>query len=639
VNRGSRRPQITRRDFVNGVGVTVGGTLLSPGLSGILPAFAADGSASYYPPTLTGMRGSHDGAYEVAHALRDGAVFDSPEDRDSEYDLIVVGGGISGLSSAYFFRQHAGKDARILVLDNHDDFGGHAKRNEFWHNGRMHLRNGGTLNVEAPSQYSAVAAALLRDIGIDGMRYQRAIAPVKDRYQELGMGEGVFFDRKLYDGDRIVPGFGKRPFPEFFAQAPMSDKARADAIRLHMESRDYFPGLSPAERREKLIRMSYYDFVVKVVGCEPGVAALYNPSTLAIFATGVDAIPASYGREMGFPGFEGMELPEIPPDLLANEPGGQHGRENAKRADSGDPDMYFPDGNATIARLLVSSLVPGSIPASTMEDVVMARADYRRLDDETNRVRIRLNSTAIRVEQTGSRVAVTYVQDGRPARVRSKAAVLACWHSVIPWICPDLPDGQKRALGDGEKSPVVYTSVLLSKWRPLVDAKVSYVGAPGAYHTSVSLSTPLALGKYATGENPDQPIVLGMGRFPCKPGLSRREQHRAGRAELLTTTFETFETEIRAQLDAMFNPYGLDAESDILAITVNRWPHGYTYSYNPLFDPAAWAFTTTDERPNVIARQRHGRIAIANADAAASPHTDAAINEAWRAVSELAAVA
>lgn len=616
----------------------MGGTLLSPSFGEGFPAFTASEPSCYYPPTLTGMRGSHDGAYEVAHALRDGAVFRAPEDRDGKYDLIVVGGGISGLASAYFYRKQAGPDARILILDNHDDFGGHAKRNEFWHGGRMHLFNGGTLNVEAPSQYSTVATGLLREIGVDRTRYYRAIAPVKDRYQELGMGGGLFFDRKLYGGDRIVPGFGKRPFVEFFADAPMSDKARADAIRLHTEARDYLPDLSPAEKRDKLIRMSYCDYVVKVAGCEPEVAALYNPDTLALFATGVDAIPATYAHEMGFPGFEGMELPETPPELLANEPGGQHGRENAERAKNGDPDMYFPDGNATISRLLVSSLIPGSIPASTMEDVVTARADYSRLDDEASRVRIRLNSTATRVEQTGSRVTVTYVQNGQPARVHSRAAVLACWHAVIPWICPDLPDRQKQALGDGEKSPVVYTSVFLSKWRPLVDAKVSYVGAPGGYHTSVSLSRPLALGEYATGENPNEPIVLGMGRYPSKPGLSRREQHRAGRAELLTTTFGTFETEIRAQLDAMFGPHGLDAESDILAITVNRWPHGYTYSYNPLFDPVAWAYTTTDERPNVIARRRHGRIAIANADAAASPHTDAAINEAWRAVSEIAAV-
>jgi spermidine dehydrogenase len=277
--------------------------------------------------------------------------------------------------------------------------------------------------------------------------------------------------------------------------------------------------------------------------------------------------------------------------------------------------------------------------ASTMEEIVTAKADYGQLDLAENHVRIRLNSTAIHVENANaSEVAVTYVQNGEAFRVRGRASVLACWNAVIPHICPELPEKQKLALGDGVKAPIVYTSVLLSNWRALVDARVNYVAAPGGFHSTLSLSTPLVMGDYSTSASPDEPIILGMGRYPCKPGLSRRDQHRAGRAELLTTSFETFEKEIRGQLHDMFAPHGMDVDRDILGITVNRWPHGYTYSYNPLFDPIEWAFSTSEERPNVIGRQRHGRITIANADAAASPHTDAAINEAYRAVGELVSV-
>lgn len=634
--RGKQRSGVSRRDFLNGIGIAVG--------SGILPAhirmaLAADNASDDYPPTLTGMRGSHDGAYEVAHALRDGKHFGRPVDRDDVYDLVVVGGGISGLSSAYFFRKQVKPDARILILDNHDDFGGHAKRNEFWHEGKMYLRNGGTLNVEAPSQYSKVAWGLLRDLGIDRGRYYASIKAVKDRYADLGLSHGFWFDRKTYGGEKVVAGFGDRPAAEFFAEAPMSEKAQADAVRLHTEAKDYFPGLTPAQKRDRLIRMSYHDFVVNVVGCAPEVAALYDPEVKSLFGAGTDVIPAMYGYEMGFPGFAGMELPETPPGLLENEPGGQHGRENNERAEGGDPDMYFPDGNATIARLLVGSLVPGAIPASGMEEVVTAKADYSRLDQADNQVRIRLNSTAIDVAHRGDdEVAVTYVKQNEVRRVHARSVVMACWNAVIPYVCRELQEKQKTALGDGVKTPVVYTSVLLSNWRPFVEAKVSSISAPNGFHSSTGLSVPLALGGYRTTDSPDEPIIVGMQRFPCKPGLSRREQHRAGRAELLTTTFATFEDEIRGQLDAMLGPHGFDAGDDILAITVNRWPHGYTYSYNPLFDPVEWAYTTTDERPNVIGRQRHGRIAIANADAAASPHTDAAINEAYRAVTELAGV-
>lgn len=621
---------------MNGVGVAIGGSLLPPGFAA---ALAANEMSGYYPPILTGMRGSHDGAYEVAHLLRNGKSLGSPQERDDVYDLVVVGGGISGLAAAYFYRKRVDPDARILIIDNHDDFGGHAKRNEFWHDGRMYLRNGGTLNVEAPSQYSTVAAGLLWELGIDRTRYYRAIRSVKDRYKDLGMTFGVFFDRNTHGENRIVSGLGTRPAAEFFAEAPLSEKARADAIRLFTEARDYLPGLTPQEKRVKLIRMSYYDFVTGIVECEPEVATLFSPEVNSLFGTGVDAIPAMYGYEMGFPGFSGMDLPEAPPALLVNEAGGQHGRENAARAERGDPDMYFPDGNATIARLLVGSLVPGLMSASTMEEIVTAKADYSQLDAAENTVRIRLNSTAIRVEhRNSSEVAVTYVHDGAAFRVRGRASVLACWNAVIPHICPELSEKQKLALGDGVKAPIVYTSVLLSNWRAFVDAKVNYVAAPGGFHTTLSLSTPLILGDYRTSASPDEPIVLGMGRYPCKPGLSRRDQHRAGRAELLTMPFDTFEAEIHAQLHAMFGSHGLNADRDILAITVNRWPHGYTYSYNPLFDPVEWAYSASDERPNVIGRQRHGRIAIANADAAASPHTDAAINEAYRAVGELVSV-
>lgn len=633
VGRRGGWPGISRRDFLNGVSITAGSALLAPTLRA---ATSKAEAARYYPPTLTGMRGAHDGAWEAAHALRDGQAFGAAADRDEPYDLIVVGGGISGLSAAYFFRKRVDPEARILVIDNHDDFGGHAKRNEFWHDGRMYLRNGGTLNVEAPSQYSTIAAGLLWELGIDRQRYYGSIAPVKDRYRELGMSAGMFFDRRTFGSDRLVAGFGQRPAADFFADAPLGEKARADAVRLFTESRDYLPDLDPAQKRERLMRMSYRDFLINVAGCEPQVALLFDPDVNSYFAVGADAIPALYGQQMGLPGFSGMTLPEVPPALLVDEPGGQHGRENPARAGSGDPDLYFPDGNATITRLLVSSLVPGSIPASTLEGIVTARADYGRLDQGGNRVRIRLNSTAIRVEHEPSGgVAVTYVQGDQAQRVRARGAVLACWHGVIPYLCPELPERQKVALGDGEKSPVVYTSVLLANWRPFVDAQVSYVASPGSYHTGMSLSTPLALGGYQTTDGPDHPVVLGMERFPCKPGLPRREQHRAGRTELLTTSFETFESEIRSQLDTTLGSHGFDSDRDILAITVNRWPHGYTYSYNPLFDPVEWAYSTSDDRPNVIARQRHGRIAIANADAAASPHTDAAINEAYRAVTEL----
>jgi spermidine dehydrogenase len=522
------------------------------------------------------------------------------------------------------------------VLDNHDDFGGHAKRNEFWHEDRMHLVNGGTLNVEAPSQYSAEAAGLLWDLGIDRQRYFEKNSEMWSRYADMGLQRSMFFDRETFGEDKLVVGYGDVPIGDFVRQAPLSPEVQLDAVRLYEEKKDYLPGLNAAEKRRTLTQMSYRDFVINIVGCHPDVMHLFNASQLGIFVTAMDAIPAIYCREMGYPGFDGMDLDEISPNQLAGEPGGQHGRENAARARSGDPDMYFPDGNATIARLLVRSLVPDAVPGNSMEDVITARVDYRMIDRNENKARIRLNSTVIDVAHTGDQeVETKYVLGDDAYSVKSKNVVLACWNTVIPHICREIPPAQREALSYGSKSPLVYTGVLVSNWRSWRDAGISGVTAPGGFFPSIGLPPSLEIGDYQTSRSPNDPIVLRMSSYFYEPGLSRREQHRIGRNRMLATPFDVFEGHIRDQLNRILGPTGFDDERDSLGITVNRWPHGYTYSYNPLFDPEEWAHTTTSERPCVVGRQRIGRIAIANADASGSPHSDAAINEAFRAVNEL----
>ncbi|CAN0502308.1 unnamed protein product, partial [Discosporangium mesarthrocarpum] len=200
--------------------------------------------ADYYPPTLQGMRGSHAGSFEVAHGMRDGASWQAVDAGEPEYDLVVVGGGISGLSAAYFFIKQHGPDSRVLVLDNHDDFGGHAKRNEFWHDGRMYLVNGGTLNVEAPSQYSTVSAGLLWELGIDRSRYFEKNQDVFSFYRDLGLQGSMFFDRENFGEDKLVVGYSGMPIERAMAQAPLSDKAKQDVVRLYRGTENYFEGLS-----------------------------------------------------------------------------------------------------------------------------------------------------------------------------------------------------------------------------------------------------------------------------------------------------------------------------------------------------------------------------------------------------------
>ena len=646
---------IGRRDFLNGVGVVLTGSMVAPPW---LQAFAAEAQSvspeqapGYYPPALTGLRGSHPGSFEPAHVLRDARSWrEAATDTGESYDLVIVGGGISGLAAAYFFRAAAGPRARVLVLDNHDDFGGHAKRNEFRHDGRMLLLNGGTLNIEGPGQYSAQAMGLLRAIGIDIDRFEQQTAFDRATYARLGLRNGVWFNKERFGADKLVAGTpgggrgqaaGAASWPEFLARTPLADRAKEDIARLESQDQpDYLPGLSSDEKKQRLVHLSYQDFLTDVAKVHADAVWFYQTRSDGLFLMHIDALPAYYAWNMNYPGFQGMKLEPTPPDVLINEPGGQHGRENQARANTAGRAIHFPDGNATIARLLVRSLVPDALPGSTQEDVVTARADYSHLDRDGSPVRIRLNSVAVNVQHGGDPatardVLVTYVKGGKTLRVRGAHCVLACWNSMIPYLCPELPERQREALAYGIKAPIVYTSVLIRNWTAFQKLGVANISAPGGYHSSVQLPEPVSIGGYQCSRTPEEPTVLHLVRTPCAPGRPRKEQHRLGRAELLATTFEQFEREIRSQLERTLADGGFDPARDIEAITVNRWPHGYTYNYNTLFDPVEWCLSSPDDRACIVGRRQFGRISIANADAAGSSHTDAAIDMAWRAVGEV----
>jgi spermidine dehydrogenase len=635
------RRGITRRDFLNGVAIALTSGAIAPSLAhAIQDAAAPEQAPDYYPPLRTGLRGSHPGSFEVAHQLRDAKAWrDAAADTGETYDLIVVGGGISGLSAAYFFREAVGRQAKILVLDNHDDFGGHAKRNEFRHGDRTLVLNGGTLNIEGPGQYSPEAMGLLRAIGIDIDRFEQETADDRAIYARLGLRNGVWFNTERFGVDRLVVGTSRDG--EFLAKTPMADAAKRDIARIESKDQpDYMPGLSSDEKKQKLIHMSYQDFLVNVAKVHPDAVWFYQTRSDGLFLMHIDALPAYYAWNMNYPGFQGMHLDPTPPEVLIHEPGGQHGRENQARANAAGRAIHFPDGNATIARLLVRALVPKAIPGSTQEDVVTARADYAQLDRDASPVRIRLNSIAVNVQHDGEPrsakgVAITYVKGGKTLRVRGTHCVLACWNSVIPYLCPELPAKQKEALAYGIKAPIVYTSVLVRDWTAFQKLGVANITAPGGYHSSVQLPEPVTIGRYQCSRTPAEPTVLHLVRTPCAPGKPRKEQHRLGRADLLATTFEQFEREIRSQLARTLVDGGFDPSRDIEAITVNRWPHGYTYNYNTLFDPVEWCLSSPDDRACVVGRRPFGRISIANADAAGSSHTDAAIDMAYRAVGEV----
>jgi len=622
--------EITRRDFLNGVSVAIGSCILGSDAF-LLEALEFGDSTpekdpGYYPPALTGMRGSYDATYTYAHSLRDGTFWDKagkPVSTGESYDLVVVGGGISGLSAAYFFREHAGPSARMLIVDNHDDFGGHAKRNEFTATNRLLLSYGGTQSIESPGEYSRVAKAVLADLGIDTSRFYKAY----DRQLYRQLGTAAFFDRETFGQDRVVLGMNSLPWPEFLAKTPLSDVARADIARVYAEKADYLPGMSREQKKAKLSKISYADYLTTYCKVSPEALPFFQTFPHDLFGVGIDAVSAYACYEnyddyhsFTYPGFAGLNLE--PPEK--EEP----------------YIFHFPDGNASIARLIVRALIPGSIPGHTMDDVVTARADYSRLDNVASRIRIRLNSTVVKVHQDGGHasaepVHVQYVRGGKLQSVEAKYCVLACYNQMIPYLCPELPEKQKEALHYGVKVPLVYSHVAIRNWRPFQELGIHQIVAPGGYHTYTALDFPVSLGQYQFPSNSAYPMVLFMLRTPCKPGLPARDQYKAGRMELIATPYSTFERNIRDQLGRMLGSAGFDPGRDIAAITVNRWAHGYAYEYNSLWDPD-WP---PNRRPCVLGRQPFGRITIANSDADARAYTDAAIDQAYRAVQEIVKMA
>jgi spermidine dehydrogenase len=608
---------ISRRDFLNGVALTIA--------AGLTPAAQVLAEPERYPPALTGLRGQHPGSFEFAHAQALAGKHFGFEGLPVEeaYDLVVVGGGISGLAAAFFYRRAAGPSARILILDNHDDFGGHAKRNEFTRDGRFLIGYGGSESIDSPqTQYSDVAKALLRELGVDVTRFETAF----DRtfYSSLGLARGLFFAREAFGRDTLVTGeppaagtdevarrlANAKTLAEFVATFPISPASKDQLIALYDAARDPLAGKTAQEKLDILRRTSYRDYLTRIRGCSDEVANCFQGRTLGFFGLGCDAVPAADARELGYPGFDGLGLPG--------------------RAATREPYIYhFPDGNASLARLLVRSLVPDVAPGHGMDDVVLAAFDYGKLDRDGEAVRIRLDSTCLDVRNAGERVLVGYAMS---YRVEAKHAVLACFHMTIPYIMPDLAAPQREALARNVKTPLVYTNVLVRDWQPWVRLGVHDISAPMSFHSRVKLDFPVSLGGYQHPRDPSGPICLHLVHVPGAPnrGLDARTQFRIGRARLLDMTFADFEDKIRDELDRMLAEGGFSSARDIAAITVNRWPHGYSYVANSLYDEDDYEIVL--ER----ARQKVGRVAIANSDAAGDAYAHLAIAEAARAVSELA---
>jgi spermidine dehydrogenase len=618
---------ITRRDFIHDLG------LASLGLS--LPAAAradaagTDAVTAYYPPTLTGLRGSHPGSFEVAHALaRENKVFDQPRELDESYDLIVVGGGLSGLAAAHFYRKLHGTDAKILILDNHDDFGGHAKRNEFHQGGPMRLAWGGTVNMEY-TKYSATAKGLLDELGID---IPRLLEENGFDWQSSGTGlqPATWFDRQGYGRDVLLPGVvlrdtSPRDLAGHVAAFPIAEPARLALRRFLLFQGDVLAGKTTEQKQAYLRSTSYRDFLREHFTLPDEAVQVFSSMTMGFWGVRAENLSVVECLETGLPGAHVL---------------GDFAQSAVDADDGPSPSAMFPDGNSSIARLLVRSLVPAAFPGMAPDadpfSIVTADLDYGRLDQARSAVRLRLSATVVHAENVadGSSVAVRYVKKNEVLAVRGKRCVLACYNRIIPLLCPQLPEAQKTALRQCIKRPLMIVNVALRNGRALQRSDVASAYLPGRLCQHVHLVTGIGAADYRPQWRPEDPCIVqfyGAVGAPQPEGLSITEQNQAGRTHLLGMSFEDHEREVRTVMNGIWGGSGFNPAQDILAITVNRWPHGYARDHLDLEDPA-W---NADPPPNVVGRQTFGNIAIANSDAGADAYTHVAIDQARRAVNEL----
>jgi len=623
--------QITRRDFCNGIAIGTGISLLSPMDLFGQNAFTIQNPEqpfAYYPPTLTGMRGSHKGSFEVAHALAwTGEKPAKYEKLDEEYDLVIVGAGISGLATAWFYQKKMGSDTRILLLDNHDDFGGHAKRNEFHQDGRLLLGIGGSVNLDNPKNYSEESKGLLQDLGIDLDAMRNNIND--DHYVLANPAANHALALPGSNGHVTVKAnwiqlyLGEGDIETAIQALPLPVTEQKKLIEFLSGERDYLNDLSLREKYNYVQTVSYSRFLSDRVGLDEETSSIFYAMIKLIYCVDGKNVSVLEAIPVGVPGMQGMgKLAKFIQGLFS---------QSLDNSES----LYFPDGNASIPRLLVKKLIPAvTVDEANFNNISTSHFDYSVLDQRDHSIRLRLNSTVVGVRQNqNNRVEVDYVKEGKALRVTGKHSVLACYNAMIPDLCPELPESQKDGLRYGEKAPLVWANVLLENGNAFSELGVNTITCPKDLFLMITTSPPTSTGGHQPPKEPSDPMVVFMMSIPSVESTGTetvRELFKAGRHIVYSTSFATYEKQIRDQLQTLLGSHGFNHEADIKAITVNRWPHGYAYEYMALNDPK-WE---EGQAPHEIGRAQFGRISIANSDSEAYAYVNAAIDSAWRAVEE-----
>lgn len=609
---------ISRRDFLNGTLLASAGMVLGRHIqvpATISPADAWDGYGG-----VGDYASAHGNTYDTVaagHRMRDGAferAIASAIDTGEMYDLVAVGGGISGLAAAVFFQKKQG--GRCLVLDNHAIFGGEAKRNEFLVNGQRVIAHQGSAIFLVP-QKGGYTDAFYNLIGMDrsSFDYQTWRGPAP----EIPLPHSPYDEPHNY-GFYFGSRFGARPgvwvldpWGRNLEGAPLPDAVKAEWLRSRNVAQ---PGPRPVTEGDAVSRQ------LDGITLEDHLMALHQISreTVRTFLSPVEG--GGYG---------------LGPDVLSAYC--DYAIETQFPGDGDDAlgDQMFPDGNTGFARLMVKTLIPNAFAGPRSVDAVWQnRVRFGALDRAGQATRIRLNATVVHVAHAGDparaqHVVVTYVRGKRLFTVKARAVVMAGGSWTTKHVVRDLPDSHRAAYAQFYRSPCLMANIAVRDWRFLYR-----MGMSGCRWFE-GLGNYLAVRKQATvagispSFGPDSPTVLTIKVLFAQPGLPIGEQGSRGRAQLLATSFAQYERAFRDQLGDMFASGGFDPRRDIAGIILNRWGHAYV-------NPQPGFFFGTLGRPaprDVLRNTPHGRIAFANTDLAGAADHRNSIREADRAVHQL----
>jgi len=564
---------ISRRDFVNGTLVGAGVALLGAAAPGCT---ARPKPEAVVDDLWTGYGGVGDYATsngnvasvrKAAHLIRDGltkAMLDDVEDTGEEYDMVIVGGGFSGIGAAYQLHKEHGSDKKCLVLENHPVFGGEAKQNEFEVDGYRLFGPQGSNDFGPPDKDDeSLIADIYRDTGLP---FEYKFAPRNPDKTEvktpLEHFYGMYWEEERYDtgyflGENADPAWVINPRKDKLARMPWSDEFKAELNRAFEDKEEYYSG---EDLDHWLDSMSYKELLEDVMGYSPKVTEYFDP-VLAISMGGVGAdVYSAYSAK------------------LLDMPGTNVHYEYDVDVESA---YSFPGGNAGILRHIVKHLIPDSIEGgSAFEDVLFNPINFSALDRPENALSIRLNSTAIDVSHEGTaenadHVNVTYHEGGKVKRVKAKTVVMSIGGWVARNIVSDMPAPITEAYSQFYHSPVLVVNVALRNWRFLDKLGIAAARWFEGFGGFSAIRRPMDTGDLTQPFDPEKPTVMTFYVPFNNPGFPPEVQGVIGRAELLSKSYADYENEIIDQMTSMFSDYGFNAEKDIAGIVLNRWGHAY----------------------------------------------------------------